>query len=65
MGDTKMKNNFLILAIIGLLGCSTDKPPEKQYDLILTGGTVVDGLGNPSYRADVAVKGVTIVSISR
>ena len=60
-----MKNNILILVIIGLLGCSKDRPSEKQYDLILTGGTVVDGLGNPSYRADVAVKGDKIVSISR
>jgi len=60
-----MKYNILILVIIGLLGCSKDRPSEKQYDLILTGGTVVDGLGNPSYLADVAVKGDKIVSISR
>ena len=60
-----MKNNILLLVIIGLLGCSKDRPSEKKYDLILTGGTVVDGLGNPSYRADVAVKRDKIVSISK
>ena len=60
-----MKNKILILLIIGLLGCSKEKPPVQQYDLILTGGTVVDGLGNPSYRADVAVKGDKIISVSK
>ena len=60
-----MKNNIFLLVIIGLLGCSKDTSSETKYDLILSGGTVVDGLGNPSYRADVAVKGDKIASVSK
>ena len=60
-----MKNNIFLLVIIGLLGCNKDTSSETKYDLILSGGTVVDGLGNPSYRADVAVKGDKIVSVSK
>jgi N-acyl-D-aspartate/D-glutamate deacylase len=36
-----------------------------QYDLILRGGRVVDGSGQPSYLADVAVKGGKIVELGR
>ena len=60
-----MKKNIFLLVIIGLFGCSKDTSSEKKYDLILSGGTVVDGLGNPSYRADIAVKGDKIASISK
>jgi N-acyl-D-amino-acid deacylase len=34
-----------------------------MFDLVLTGGTVVDGTGAPAYRADVGVNGETITAI--
>jgi N-acyl-D-amino-acid deacylase len=34
-----------------------------MFDLILTGGTVVDGTGVPAFRADIGVSGETIVAI--
>lgn len=34
------------------------------YDLVLRGGRIVDGTASPWYRADVAIKGDTIVSIA-
>lgn len=38
---------------------------EKQYDLILTGGTIVDGLGNPGFKGDVGIKDDRIIAVSR
>src|SRR4051812_43769811 len=44
-------------------------PPSKEtavtYDLVIRNGTVVDGSGLASYRADVGVSGATITRIGR
>src|SRR5260221_14260263 len=34
-----------------------------MYDLLITGGRVIDGAGNPWQRADVAVQGDRIVAV--
>ena len=34
-----------------------------MYDLIVRGGTVVDGRGNEAYSADIAVNGDRIIAI--
>src|SRR6478672_9898845 len=36
-----------------------------MYDLVIRNGTIVDGTGLPSYRADVAVNGNRIAAIGR
>lgn len=38
---------------------------EGPWDLLITGGTVIDGTGGERYRADVAVRGDRIVRVSR
>ena len=38
---------------------------EKAFDLVVRGGTVVDGTGRPSYEADVAVKDGCIAAVGR
>ena len=44
------------------LGASAD---ERPYDLVITNARVVDGSGNPWFRADVAVRGGRIARIGR
>jgi N-acyl-D-amino-acid deacylase len=39
--------------------------PEPAYDLVITNARVVDGAGNPWFRADVAVKGGRIARVGR
>jgi N-acyl-D-amino-acid deacylase len=38
---------------------------ERPYDLVITNARVVDGSGNPWFRADVAVKGGRIARVGR
>jgi dihydroorotase/N-acyl-D-amino-acid deacylase len=38
-------------------------PAQAQYDLLITGGTIVDGSGNPWFRGDVAIQGDTIAAV--
>ncbi|MFB0518564.1 MAG: amidohydrolase family protein, partial [Acidobacteriota bacterium] len=56
---------FWTAAIIGLLllGLYLIFPPTLPYDLAIIGGMVLDGTGNPWFRADVGVKGEWITQI--
>ena len=53
----------LVLAALAapLLGAA----PETGYDLVLRGGRVVDGSGNPWFVADVGVRGGRVAAIGR
>lgn len=44
-----------------LKGCSTG----KDYDFVLKGGLVYDGLGNPGRAADVGISGATVKTIGK
>ncbi|MBE3132493.1 MAG: amidohydrolase family protein, partial [Acidobacteria bacterium] len=39
--------------------------PSTRFDLLITGGQVIDGTGNPWFSADVGIRGGTIAAIGR
>jgi dihydroorotase/N-acyl-D-amino-acid deacylase len=62
----------LILSTAILTACQPPNPPKgeeggddgPEYNLIITGGKIVDGTGNPWYYGDVAVLGERIARIT-
>src|SRR5689334_23804065 len=67
----KMRTALIaILAACGLmLTCNAQKPvtqkTQPEYDLLITGGHIIDGSGSPWYEGDVAVKGGRIAAVGR
>ena len=47
------------------LQCNENTPPvyDARYDVILRGGTVLDGTGSPSQRADIGIAGERIAAV--
>ncbi|HEV7893409.1 MAG TPA: D-aminoacylase [Pyrinomonadaceae bacterium] len=55
----------LALAVGAAATRATRSRTEPVYDLVITNARVVDGAGNPWFRADVAVKGGRIARVGR
>jgi dihydroorotase/N-acyl-D-amino-acid deacylase len=51
-----------LTAFSGVAGLRAQQP---SYDLIITNARVIDGAGNPWFRAEVGIRGDTIVAVAR
>jgi len=56
---------FWIFSILLLAACGRGPRSEPAYDLVISGGLVVDGTGAPGIYADVAIRGESIAAVGR
>ena len=55
----------LTLVTINCTATNSGTPSSERYDILLRGGTVVDGSGAPRFPADVAIRGERIAAVGR
>jgi N-acyl-D-aspartate/D-glutamate deacylase len=53
----------LLLGALLLAGLATARSANPPFDLLIRGGKIVDGTGNPWYHGDLAVRGQRIVGL--
>jgi N-acyl-D-amino-acid deacylase len=56
---------FFAAALLSCLIAAHAWAEEEPYDLVIRGGRIVDGTGNPWFVGDVAIRGDRIVAIGR
>ena len=62
------KIRMALVALLGVVACGKGRGDAGQgtggpYDLVLKGGWIIDGSGNPRYRGDVAIRGERIAGV--
>ena len=62
------KMRMALVALLGVVACGKGGGEAGQgtrgpYDLVLKGGWIIDGSGNPRYRGDVAIRGERIAGV--
>jgi N-acyl-D-aspartate/D-glutamate deacylase len=60
-----MSRTLATTALVALASVLVLGQPAARYDVVIANGSVVDGSGNPWYRADVALRDGRIVAMGR
>ena len=61
-----MTRRWLGMALLAACQVVAERPPgSRTHDLLLRGGWIVDGSGNPRYRGDVAITGDRISGVGQ
>ena len=64
LSKVKIKSFFwLVIAVIGLIVFYNGCQPREAFDLIIKGGKVIDGCGNPWFHSDIGIKGERIAAL--
>jgi len=62
-----MRAASCVAFVVAIAGCAPDGSGSNErsgaFDILITGATVVDGAGNPWFRADVGIRGDRIAEI--
>jgi N-acyl-D-aspartate/D-glutamate deacylase len=53
------------LAILLALACASETAAQERFDVLIRQGRVLDGTGNPWYRADIGIRGGRIAAMGR
>lgn len=63
---TRTRVGIVLAALIGLATAAHGQEARpRPYDVVIHGGTIVDGTGNPWFEGDVAIRGDRIAAIGR
>ena len=53
----------LSVVIVSLIGCASATDSDGPFDVLITNARVVDGAGNPWFRADIGIRGDRIAAV--
>jgi N-acyl-D-amino-acid deacylase len=56
---------YRLVALLAAVLASDALAQQPEFDVLISGGTVIDGTGSQRYRADVALKGDRVALVSR
>jgi N-acyl-D-amino-acid deacylase len=60
-----MRMILALIALLPLVAFAGAGAPEAPHDLVLRGGRIVDGTGNPWFHGDLAIRGDKIVALGK
>ena len=59
-----LRRCYSLILILSLSACSRSTP-QAPYDLVITGGSVIDGDGGPATSLDIGIRDGRIVSLGK